>query len=217
MRFCPLPASLRPEAGAPVSIAQVAGIPQPSTPPELLEGFTVSLAIATKDIVVESSKQWSEEELAWRPPWPGAVFEPKSQKHLTHTLFRQAPEGVEKIDKEVDRLDRLARSWRIEKDKLRIQKKNEEEFVAKRRKAKSEQLDRWLFEAEDSIEEYNGISGGTNTTDPAMGRLHHGVGEFPGSGGSPNSDRTAGGHSFPSPWGQNPSSSSGSARGSVYV
>ena len=63
MHFRPVLASLRPEAGAPVSIAQVAGIPQPSTPPELLEGFTVSLAIATQDIVVESSKQWSEEEL----------------------------------------------------------------------------------------------------------------------------------------------------------
>ena len=79
--------SLRLEAGAPVSIAQVAGIPQ----------------LSFSRVIVESPKQWSEEELAWRPPWPGAVFEPKSQKHLTHTLLRQAPECVEKIDKEVDR------------------------------------------------------------------------------------------------------------------
>ena len=51
VHFRPVLASLRPEAGAPVSIAQVAGIPQPSTPPELLEGCAVSLAIATKDSV----------------------------------------------------------------------------------------------------------------------------------------------------------------------
>ena len=45
------------------------------------------MATVTKDIVVESSKQWSEEDLAWRPPWPGAVFEPRVAKHLIHTLL----------------------------------------------------------------------------------------------------------------------------------
>ena len=78
VHFQPVLPFLKPEAGAPVSIALVTGFPQPSTPLELLEGCTVSLAIATKDIVVVSSKQWSEEELVWRPPWPGAGFEPRA-------------------------------------------------------------------------------------------------------------------------------------------